>query len=205
MLTLVPDSCYSTIGGFQELVQHSQALLLIFRAQHPEVIFVLHDVGQNRAPQEHHVLTSWRVFNPNLEFLQTHTHTREWLNNAAVAFVLHISSVRNSYRMSPIVPSLLQFSPTQTRVGHLIVRHTFIVQLHETHAVYEFIYINFLILLKASHQPVTTKTLKQFLSLKKHKGEQANPPKRLSQKYSGPNPKHQILACSWKQHSTKMR
>ena len=122
--------------------------------------------------------------------IHIHTHTWEWFNNADVALVLHISLVRNSYRMSPIVPSLLQFSPTQTHVGHLSVRHTFIVQLHETHAMYKFIHINFLILLKASHQPVTTQTLKQFLSLKKHKGERANLPKRLFFK----NPHKQLIS-----------
>jgi len=55
--------------GDSELLQHPRALLLVLLPRHPEVVLVLHDVGQHGAAQEHHVLTARGVLDPDLEFL----------------------------------------------------------------------------------------------------------------------------------------
>lgn len=53
-----------------QLLQNSRPFLLVLLPRHPEVVLVLHNVGQHGAAQKHHVLTSRGVFYPDLEFLQ---------------------------------------------------------------------------------------------------------------------------------------
>lgn len=56
-------------NGDSQLLQHSRPLLPVLVPRHPEVVLVLHDVGQHGAAQEHHVLTPRGVLDPDLEFL----------------------------------------------------------------------------------------------------------------------------------------
>ena len=51
-------------------VTHIEALLLVLRLEQPELILVLHDVGQHGASHEHHVLPAGRVLDADLELLQ---------------------------------------------------------------------------------------------------------------------------------------
>lgn len=53
-----------------KLLKHAHTLLLILLPRQPEVLLVLHDVSQHSSTQEHHVFAPWRIFNPDLEFLQ---------------------------------------------------------------------------------------------------------------------------------------
>lgn len=55
--------------GHAQLFQHLQALLLVLLARHPEGVSVLHDVSQDRAAEEYHVLATRGVLNTNLELL----------------------------------------------------------------------------------------------------------------------------------------
>lgn len=56
--------------GDSEFLQHADSFLLVLLAGQPEVVLVLHDVGQHGAAQEHHVFTPGGVLDPDLEFLQ---------------------------------------------------------------------------------------------------------------------------------------
>lgn len=56
--------------GDSELLQHSRPFLLVLLPRHPEVVLVLHDVGQHGSAQEHHVLSPGRILDPDLKFLQ---------------------------------------------------------------------------------------------------------------------------------------
>ena len=56
--------------GHAQLLQHLEALLLILLTRHPEAVSVLHDVCQNSATQEHHVLATRGVLDTDLEFLR---------------------------------------------------------------------------------------------------------------------------------------
>lgn len=56
--------------GDSELLQHSRPFLLVLFPRHPEVVLVLHDVGQHGSAKEHHVLPPGRILDPDLEFLQ---------------------------------------------------------------------------------------------------------------------------------------
>lgn len=53
-----------------ELLHHLDALLLIFRAGHPEVLLVLHDVGEHRSAHEDHVLSTRWILDTDFEFLR---------------------------------------------------------------------------------------------------------------------------------------
>ena len=54
--------------GFGELVQTSNAFLLIFTLAYPEFFAVLHYVGEHGTAEEHHVLLARRVFDFDFEF-----------------------------------------------------------------------------------------------------------------------------------------
>lgn len=56
--------------GDSEFFQHTDSFLLVLLPGQPEVVLVLHDVGQHGSAQEHHVLSPGRILNPDLEFLQ---------------------------------------------------------------------------------------------------------------------------------------
>ena len=56
--------------GFDELLQASHALFLIFAFAHPELVAIFHDIGQDTAAEEDHVLLFGRVFYFDFEFLQ---------------------------------------------------------------------------------------------------------------------------------------
>ena len=59
-----------TVG---ELVEDADAALLVLLARHPERLLVLHDVGQDGAADEDHVLAARRGLDADLEFLhRTH-------------------------------------------------------------------------------------------------------------------------------------
>lgn len=55
--------------GDSEFFQHADSFLLVLLPGQPEVVLVLHDVGQHRSTQEHHVLSPGRILNPDLKFL----------------------------------------------------------------------------------------------------------------------------------------
>ncbi len=55
--------------GDSQLLQHSRPFLLVLLPCHPEVVLVLHDVGQHGAAQEHHVFTPGRVLDADLKLL----------------------------------------------------------------------------------------------------------------------------------------
>lgn len=59
-----------------QLLHHSQSLFQIFLPRHPEVLFVLHDVGENCSSQEYHMLPSWWVLDSDFEFLKIDTQLR---------------------------------------------------------------------------------------------------------------------------------
>ena len=61
-----------------QLLHDPQSLLLVFLPGHPEGLFVLHDVRQDRATQEHHVLSTRRILNANLEFLMINMKKRRY-------------------------------------------------------------------------------------------------------------------------------
>ena len=56
--------------GDSEFLQHADSFLLVLLAGQPEVVLVLHDVGQHGSAQEHHVLSPGRVLDADLEFLK---------------------------------------------------------------------------------------------------------------------------------------
>lgn len=55
--------------GDPEFFQHSDSLLLVLLPGQPEVVLVLHDVGQHGPAQEHHVLSPGWILDTDLEFL----------------------------------------------------------------------------------------------------------------------------------------
>lgn len=62
---------FSTLSdGDSEFFQHADSFLLVLLPGQPEVVLVLHDVGQHGSAQEHHVLSSRRILDPDLKFLQ---------------------------------------------------------------------------------------------------------------------------------------
>ena len=50
-----------------ETIKGAGALLVPFIAADPEAVAPLHDISQNRATQEHHVLAARRVLDADLE------------------------------------------------------------------------------------------------------------------------------------------
>lgn len=54
-----------------ELVQRSGTLLEPLLSADPELFPVLHDVGEDGTAEEDHVFPAWRVFDADLEFLET--------------------------------------------------------------------------------------------------------------------------------------
>lgn len=50
-------------------LQDARALLLPFLTAHPEGLIILHQIGQNGAPQKDHVLAFGGIFNANLYLL----------------------------------------------------------------------------------------------------------------------------------------
>lgn len=69
---LCPSSALS--DGDSEFFQHADSFFLVLLPGQPEVVLVLHDVGQHGSAQEHHVLSSGRILNPDLKFLQNKGH-----------------------------------------------------------------------------------------------------------------------------------
>lgn len=61
--------------GDSEFFQHADSFLLVLLPGQPEVVLVLHDVGQHGSAQEHHVLSPGRILDPDLKFLQ-HNRTQ---------------------------------------------------------------------------------------------------------------------------------
>ena len=59
--------------GDSEFLKHSYTLLLVLLPGEPEVVLVLHDVCKHSPSQENHVLTSRRVLDADLKFLQEKT------------------------------------------------------------------------------------------------------------------------------------
>jgi hypothetical protein len=53
----------------EALLENVDALFFVFTHVHPEVVFVLHDFGKHSTTKEHHVLTSWGIFNAELELV----------------------------------------------------------------------------------------------------------------------------------------
>lgn len=53
-----------------EFLHHFDSFFLVFCTGHPEVFLVLHDVSEDGASHEHHVLSTWRILNTDFEFLQ---------------------------------------------------------------------------------------------------------------------------------------
>merc|ERR1719192_1097019 len=56
-----------SIFAWAKLVQAGQPLLLVLGLGDPELLFVLHDIGQHSSANEHHIFSPGRVFNPDLE------------------------------------------------------------------------------------------------------------------------------------------
>lgn len=71
-----PSSALS--DGHSKFFQHTDSFLLVLLPGQPEVVLVLHDVGQHGSTQEHHVLSPGRILNPDLKFLQEKKHRGEW-------------------------------------------------------------------------------------------------------------------------------
>lgn len=53
-----------------QFLKDPQPLLLVLLTGHPERVSVLHDISQDGPTQEHHVLTTGRIFNSDFEFLR---------------------------------------------------------------------------------------------------------------------------------------
>ncbi len=74
-----PSSALS--DGDSEFFQHADSFLLVLLPGQPEVVLVLHDVGQHGSAQEHHVLSPGRILDPDLKFLQDKgTHKKSLCN-----------------------------------------------------------------------------------------------------------------------------
>ena len=54
---------------FDQFIEASESLLLIFLFAHPKLLAVLHYVGQHRTAKEHHMLLTRRILDFNFEFL----------------------------------------------------------------------------------------------------------------------------------------
>lgn len=52
-----------------EFIEGGGSLLEPLLTRYPELVPVLHNISQYRSSQKYHVLSSRRVFNPNLKFL----------------------------------------------------------------------------------------------------------------------------------------
>lgn len=61
---------WSLSFGFDELLQASDTLLLIFAFADPELVTIFHDVCQDAATEEDHVFLLGRVFDFDFEFLE---------------------------------------------------------------------------------------------------------------------------------------
>ena len=66
---LVPPDAHSARTD-AVLREHADAMLLVVLPRHPERLLVLHDLGEDGAAEEHHVLPAGRVLDPNLELLR---------------------------------------------------------------------------------------------------------------------------------------
>ena len=55
--------CSLSRGHRAEFLENSQAILLVLLPAHPEVVPVLHHVGQHGAADENHVFSARRVLN----------------------------------------------------------------------------------------------------------------------------------------------
>lgn len=64
------SSGVSLSNSHAKFLQHTNTLLLVFLSGHPEVVFVFHDVCENGATQEHHMLSARWVFDADLKFLK---------------------------------------------------------------------------------------------------------------------------------------
>lgn len=54
-----------------KFLHHTNALFLVLGTRHPEFISILHDLRQDGSSKEHHVLSTWWIFNADLKFLDT--------------------------------------------------------------------------------------------------------------------------------------
>lgn len=57
------------LDSYSKLFENLETFFLVFLTWHPEIVTVLHDICQNSSTKEHHVFTTGRIFNTNLEFL----------------------------------------------------------------------------------------------------------------------------------------
>ena len=55
--------------GTPEFIKGGGPLLEPLLTGYPKLIPALHDISQHRSSQKHHMLSSWGVFDPDLEFL----------------------------------------------------------------------------------------------------------------------------------------
>lgn len=62
----------SLVLSTAELIKGSYTLLKPLLPSYPKFFTVLHDVCKDCTAKEDHVLPAWRVFNPDLEFLERH-------------------------------------------------------------------------------------------------------------------------------------